>query len=101
LLRLAFEQLRVVSATVALPDRPDALRPVRNFDIVLSGKSLAPDAGPRRHPTTIAWLESVLASASEDEEPAPEKRPDDPIRIVLTSATTAIPNPLLYTPHIH
>ncbi len=30
-----------------------------------------------------AWLQDLLASGSEDEEPAPEKRPDDPIRIVL------------------
>ncbi|MGH6703810.1 MAG: class I adenylate-forming enzyme family protein [Bradyrhizobium sp.] len=100
LLTLAFEQLKVVTALVALPDIPDALQLVRHFDVVLSGKSF-PAGAVRHHPTTTAWLQSILESGKEDREPAPEKRPDDPIRIVHTSGTTGICKLLLYTRRIH
>jgi acyl-coenzyme A synthetase/AMP-(fatty) acid ligase len=100
LLRLAFEQLRVVTATVGLHNNPDALPLVGDFEIVLSDRSLA--AGTlRHHPTTTAWLQSVLVSGEQDLEPAPEKRADDPIRIVVTSGTTGRPKRLLYTRRIH
>jgi len=100
LLRLAFEQLRVVTASVGLPDRPDVLAQMRDFDIVLSGKSFVAGA-TRHHPTRTAWLQGVLASGDEDTEPTPEKRPDDPLRIVLTSGTTGTPKKLLYTRRVH
>ncbi len=101
LLRLAFERLRVVTATVELPDRPSALSHVQEFDIILTDKNFPAGAARRFHPTTTEWLQSVLASSQEDQEPAPAKRPDDPIRIVLTSGTTGRPKKLLYTRRVH
>jgi acyl-coenzyme A synthetase/AMP-(fatty) acid ligase len=99
-LRLAFEQLRVVSATVELPNSPNALSLMRGFEVVLSGKSF-PAGAVRHYQTTPAWFETVLASGEEDQEPTPEKRPDDPIRIELTSGTTGMPKRILHTRHTH
>ena len=101
LLRLAFERLRVITAVVELPDRPTGLAHVQQFDIVLTANSFPTGSGPRLHATTTAWLEGVLATGAEDREPAPEKRPDDPIRIVLTSGTTGNSKKLLYTRRVH
>ena len=101
LLRLAFEPLGVITATVGLPETPDALTLVRDFDIVLSHKSLPTGGALRTHAIPTAWLQNVLTNGEEDEEPTPEKRPDDPIRIVLTSGTTGRPKRLLYTRHVH
>lgn len=101
LLRLAFERLRVITAAVGIPDAPDALALVQDFDIVLSHKSLPADGAVRTHLVPVAWLQNVLANGEEDAEPALEKRPDDPIRIVLTSGTTGKPKRLLYTRHVH
>ena len=101
LMRLAFEQLRVVTATMQLPDTPGALSLLQNFDIVLSARSFSAGSPRRFHPATTAWLQSVLHSGEEDREPAPEPRPDDPIRIVLTSGTTGTPKKLLLTRRHH
>ncbi|HKX08203.1 MAG TPA: class I adenylate-forming enzyme family protein [Stellaceae bacterium] len=101
LLRLAFEQLRIVTVTVGIPDTPDALTLVRDFDIVLSHKSLPAGGAPRTHLVPTAWLRDVLANGEEDAEPALETQPDDPIRIVLTSGTTGRPKTLLYTRRVH
>ena len=100
LLRLAFEQLCVVTATVGRHDNPDAPSLARGFDIVLAGDGF-PVGAVRHHPTTSAWLKSVLEGGDEDREPAPVQRPDDPIRIVATSGTTGAPKRLLYTRRIH
>ncbi|HLJ21052.1 MAG TPA: class I adenylate-forming enzyme family protein, partial [Stellaceae bacterium] len=99
LLRLAFEQLRVVTAVLGHEDGPGAPSRARDFDIVLS-KSAPADA-VRYHPTTTAWLQTVLESGEEDHEPAPEQRPDDPVRIVVTSGTTGRPKRLVYTRRIN
>ncbi|HKX08202.1 MAG TPA: fatty acid--CoA ligase family protein [Stellaceae bacterium] len=101
LIRLAFERLGVVTATIPLPDSPGSVGLVRDFDIVLSSKSFAPGTGPSCHRTTAEWWQGVLASTAEDEEPKPEKRPDDAIRIVLTSGTTGTPKRMLHTRHTH
>jgi acyl-coenzyme A synthetase/AMP-(fatty) acid ligase len=100
LIRLGFEQLRVVTATMDLPDRDTGPKFMRDFDIVLSAKSSSASA-VRHHAITTEWLESVLESGEEDRGPAPERRPEDPVRIVLTSGTTGAPKRLLYTRHIH
>jgi 2,3-dihydroxybenzoate-AMP ligase len=101
LLRLAFEQLRVITATVELPDKPGGLSHVRDFNIVLTGKSFPAGTAPRLHPTTTELLDGVLASGQEDHEPTPEKRLDDPIRIVQTSGTTGTSKKLLFTRQRH
>ena len=99
LLRLAFEELRVVTATLGREDTADALSRAGSFDIVLSGTG-APAGAVRHHPITTAWLDAVLESGEEDHEPAPEPRPDDPVRIVVTSGTTGRPKRLLHTRRI-
>lgn len=101
LLRLAFEKLRVITVMVGLPETPDALTLVPDFDIVLSHKSLPAGGAIRTHSFPTAWMQDVLANGEEDAEPAPEKQPDDPIRIVLTSGTTGRPKKLLYTRRVH
>ena len=101
LLRLAFERLGVVTATMRLPDNPGTIGLLRDFDIVLSSKSFPPGSGPRWHRTTTEWQQGVLAGTAEDGEPEPEKRPDDPMRIVLTSGTTGTPKRMLHTRHTH
>ena len=100
LLRLAFEQLRVVTATLGLPETQDVLPLVRDFDIVLTGRNL-PGGAVRHHPITAASLRGILEGGEEDHEPAPSPRPDDPIRIVFTSGTTGATKRLLYTRRIH
>jgi acyl-coenzyme A synthetase/AMP-(fatty) acid ligase len=100
LLRLAFEHLRVVTAPVRLHDNANVPLLVRDFDVVLSGNRFQASA-IRHHPITTDWLQSVLDSGTEDQEPPPLPRPDDPIRIVLTSGTTGAPKRLLYTRRIH
>ena len=100
-LRLAFEQLHVVTAAARLGDDPGALTVLRDFDLVLSAKTLPTAAATRYHPITAEWLQSVIEGPEADEEPPPEKRPDDPIRIVMTSGTTGTPKRLLYTRRVH
>ena len=100
LLRLAFEQLRVVTATLGLPEKQDVLPLLRDFDIVLTGRDPS-NGAVRHHPITAASLRGVLESGEEDHEPAPSPRPDDPIRIVWTSGTTGATKRLLYTRRIH
>ncbi|MGH7125615.1 MAG: AMP-binding protein, partial [Stellaceae bacterium] len=101
LLRLAFEPLRVITATVKLPDRPDGLSLVSDSDIALSSKNFTAGTRPRHLRTTPEWLRATLASGDEDREPTPEKLPHDPIRIVLTSGTTGRSKTLLYTRRVH
>src|SRR5262249_11761003 len=60
-----------------------------------------PIGAVRHHRMTTAWLQGVLASGQEDAEPAAEKQPDDPVRIVLTSGTTGAPKKLVYSRRIH
>jgi acyl-coenzyme A synthetase/AMP-(fatty) acid ligase len=100
LLRLAFERLRVITAPVASSDQKNVRSFAHEYHIVLSDKNL-PAGSVRHHPTTTEWLQSVLESGEEDREPPPERRSDDPIRIVVTSGTTGWPKRLLYTRHIH
>ena len=99
LLRLAFEELRVITATLGREDMADALSRAGSFDIVLSGTN-APAGAVRHHAITTAWLGAVLERGAEDHEPAPERRPEDPVRIVRTSGTTGRPKRLLHTRHI-
>lgn len=101
LLRLAFERLGVVTATMPLPDNPGGIGLLRDFDIVLSSKSFPAGTGPRIHRTTVEWQQGVLASAAEDGEPEIEKRADDLIRIVFTSGTTGTQKRMLHTRHTH
>ena len=100
LIRLALERLRVGAAIIKLGDKPGPFAVLEDFDIVLSGRSL-PIGGVRHHRTTPAWQQGVLASGAEDQEPAPEKQPDDPVRIVVTSGTTGKPKKLVYSRRIH
>jgi acyl-coenzyme A synthetase/AMP-(fatty) acid ligase len=100
LMRLAFEQLRVATAIVGLGEKPGPFTILRDFDIVLSGKSSVIGAA-RHHRTTTEWLQGVLASGEEDPEPAPQKQADDPVRVVLTSGTTGRSKKLVYSRRIH
>ena len=98
LLRLAFEQLGIVTATMTLRVRPGA---AQDFDILLSGSDV-PGGGARRfHRTTPQWLQGIVEGPDADEAAPLEKQPDDPIRIVRTSGTTGTPKTLLYTRRIH
>jgi acyl-coenzyme A synthetase/AMP-(fatty) acid ligase len=100
LIRLAFERMRVGTAIVKMGEKPGPFPVLEDFDIVLSGRSL-PIGGIRHHRTTPVWLQGVLASGTEDPEPAPEKQPDDPVRVVVTSGTTGKPKKLVYSRRIH
>ena len=82
LLRLAFEELRIVTAMLARGDVTEACRAPR-IDIVLSGAGATTGASGITDHDGVA--QAVLESGEEDREPAPERRPDDPVRIVVTS----------------
>jgi len=101
LLRLAFEELGVVTAALKLAGKPETLSFLRDSDLVLSEKSPPPEIARRHHATTPQWLRTIVEGTEPDEDSLPRKEPDDPIRIVLTSGTTGTPKRLLYTRRIH
>ncbi len=100
-LRLAFEQLGVVTSTFQLPSTPMPMSFLRDFDIVLTDKTLLPGDARRQHAITPEWLRSIVDGPDAPEEPPPVKAPNDPIRIILTSGTTGTPKRLLNTRKTH
>lgn len=101
LLRIAFEQLGVVTASFVAQRNPGPMPFLRDFDFVLSGTEIRTESLRRHQPITPQWLQGILARADAGEDPVPAKGPDDPLRILHTSGTTGIRKTLLYSRRIH
>ena len=97
LLRLACEELSLVTARFSTLNRPVVLSPLREFDLVLSPSATAAGNPRRHHAATPEWLDGILARADQDEGPLPAKTPDDALSMVYTSGTTGTPKRLLLT----
>ena len=100
-MRLAFEQLGVVTSAVTLRTTSRPLKSLREFDLVLAAKALPAGTARRQHATTHEWLRRVDEGADAPEEPPPVKAPDDPIGLMLTSGTTGPPKRLVNTRKTH
>ena len=101
LLRLACEELGLVTATFIVPEGRGSQLLLRDFDLVLSGKDIPADSAKRHHRITSQWLQGILARADVGPVPKPAKGPDDPLRIKHTSGTTGTPKKVLYSRRIH
>src|SRR5580704_11512118 len=99
LLRLAFERLCVV--TFAGLHRLRPLQLPRGFDLVVAEKKFLGESDRRQHALTPEWLQAVLARDDGGDESIPAKKPDDPLRILLTSGTTGTSKKLLYSRRVH
>ena len=99
LLRLAFEQLSVVTFMglnrLSLPSTF-----LGDFHLVLSEKRFSAE-GIRQFAPTSAWLQAILSHPDRNEGPLPAKGPCDPLRILFTSGTTGVPKRLLYSRRVH
>lgn len=101
LMRLAFEQLGIVTASLPEAEDPSSQRVLRDFDLVLSEMPIRAESARLHHSITPAWLREILRGAGTDTEPAALKGPDDPLRMLFTSGTTGTPKKLLYSRRIH
>jgi len=101
LLRLACEQLLLVSAPLVVQDNQNSLPLPWECDLILSGRDISAGRAKRHHHLTSQWLHATLARPDQGEEPSPTKGPGDPLRIKQTSGTTGIPKRVLYSRRIH
>ncbi|HKX08321.1 MAG TPA: class I adenylate-forming enzyme family protein [Stellaceae bacterium] len=101
LLRLACEQLRLVSASVLAPESLSALQSLEDFDLVFLDRPVDTSRMKRRQVVTSAWLETVLERADSGDGLRLLKGPEDPLRILRTSGTTGSPKRLLYPRRVH
>ena len=99
LLRFAFERLCVV--TFAGLQRLHPLRLPGDFDLVMAEKKFLAESDRRQHTLTSEWLQAVLGRDDSGDESSPTMRPDDPLRILLTSGTTGTSKKLLYSRRVH
>ncbi len=101
LLRLACEEVRLVSASV--PARQDlAATPfIEDFDLIFLDEPVDTGRIRRQHAVTPEWLQSVVQRADRQEPRNPFKRAEDPLRILHTSGTTGAPKRLLYPRRVH
>src|SRR5262249_26891831 len=102
LLRIGFERLGVVTASLShsVSTRPGPVP--RDFDLVLSGKDAPSESARQHHQATPQWLARILADADVGAEPAAWTRsPDDPVRMAYTSGTTGTPKRLLFSRRNH
>jgi acyl-coenzyme A synthetase/AMP-(fatty) acid ligase len=101
LMRLAFEELDVVTASLPADASRKTPAYLREFDLVMSRRSIPTERVRRHHVVTPEWLKGVLARTGEGEAPATAKSPDDPLRILYTSGTTGTPKKIVYSRWIH
>src|SRR5262249_43563044 len=101
LLRLACEELCLVSATFNGRASSKLGQDLRDFDLVLSDKNELGGAGRRFQSLATDWVEQAIANSDAIEISARQKRPDDPLRILQTSGTTGTPKRLLYSRRMH
>jgi acyl-coenzyme A synthetase/AMP-(fatty) acid ligase len=97
LLRLASEELSLVTMTFSTLENPSSLSLLREFDLVLSESARGAEGGGRYHPITPEWLKGILDGPDPGGEPSPAKSPDDPLQILHTSGTTGTAKGLLLT----
>jgi 2,3-dihydroxybenzoate-AMP ligase len=100
LLLLAAERLGIAAASFQLGEQRAAPL-LASVDLVLSEPHFSTAGATRHHALTPAWLQSVLALPAEGAAPGPPKRPDDPVRIVRTSGTTATSKRFLVLRRMH
>ena len=103
LLRIAFEELGVVTASLPAQADLSSYPFLRSFDLVIS-EAEGRAAGVRKHDRPVGeWLPAVLARPDEGEIEVSGfvKKPDDPLRILYTSGTTGLPKRLLYRRWLH
>jgi len=101
LIRIAFENLCVVTEPFLVPESPSSSSHLRDLDLVLSEKTFRTEQIGRQHAITPEWLRGILARADEGELPSPAKGPDDPLHILPTSGTTGTRKRLLHSRRIH
>ena len=101
LLRLACEELCLVSTTFAGRASGKFGQGVADFDLVLSDRSELEGEARRFQSLGPDWIERALAIPDTIEIPACAKRPEDPLRILLTSGTTGTAKRLLYSRQMH
>jgi len=92
LLRLACEELHLVSASVIAQESLSALPFLEEFDLVFLNRPINTPRIRRRKPVTSDWLETVFERADSGPRSYVLKRgPEDPLRILHTSVTTRQP----------
>ncbi len=101
LLRLACEQLRLVSASVLAQESLAALPSLEEFDLVFLDEPVDASRIKRRQAVTSEWLEAVLGRADRSDGSPLLKGLEDPLRILHTSGTTGSPKRLLYPRRVH
>jgi len=101
LLRLACEELCLVSTTFAGRESQRFGSALADFDLVLSDNDELAGEGRRFHAIAPEWMEAILARAGDDEVPVLPKRPEDPLRMLHTSGTTGVLKRLLYSRRMH
>ena len=97
LLLLACEQLGIVTATFLFNDGTEDSRLLETVDLVLSEARPRGVAPERHRPLTQDWFAGVFARSDAGMPPLAALHPDDPLRIVRTSGTTAEAKRLLWT----
>lgn len=101
LLRLACEELGLVTASLLAQENIVFLPFLEEFDLILLDKAVGAKSIRRQHGITPQWLRAVLGRADDGEQPAVLKGPEDPLRVLYTSGTTGAPKRLLYPRRVH
>lgn len=101
LLRLACEELHLVSASVTVRESLSALPFLDDFDLVFLDGPVDTPRIKRQQLVTSEWHERVLARADSRIPSRAVKGPEDPLRILYTSGTTGSPKRLIYPRRVH
>jgi acyl-coenzyme A synthetase/AMP-(fatty) acid ligase len=101
LLRLACEELGLISASVRATGDLNFLALLDDFDLTLLDRTLDSARTGRQIVITPQWLDGIVGRADWAHPAAVGKQPDDPLRILHTSGTTGTPKRLLYPRRVH
>lgn len=101
LLRIGFERLGVVVASLPASTSPGSMPFVEDFDLILHENEFSSGRVRQYHRATPQWFEKISSGAGVDGGPASAVSPDDPMRMGYTSGTTGSPKRLLFSRRNH
>ncbi len=101
LLRLACEELRLVTTTMSVPENLDASSHLRHFKLIFSEHPIRSPSAGQQHRIASEWVRGSLDREGADRLPPSAIEPSEALCILRTSGTTGTPKMVLQTHELH